>query len=170
MSGMWLKDQARRRRQWRGTRAHLKGRRPSPPTEWGVHNQLGSEASPLCFYYWLLCTTRKAPPSRRHAWLLRSVSGGLCASQMASPCSRTGLGCSITKASSVLIHVLLSPTCIQECVRRRTRPRRHPCHQTWGIFLGWFILTRWILFIPYLSQRCPCCFGFVLFLTVKVLF
>ena len=86
------KDQARRRRQ-RGTRAHLKGRRPSPPTEWGVPNQLGREASSLCFYYGPLCTTRKAAHSPRHAWLLRSVLGGLCASQMAAPSSpdRRGL-------------------------------------------------------------------------------
>ena len=99
---MWLKDPARRRRQ-RGTRAHLKGRRPSLPTEWGAHSQLGSEASSLCFDYWLLCTTRKAAPSPRHAWLLRSVLGGCVHPKWQPPPLQTGLGSSVTKASRILI-------------------------------------------------------------------
>lgn len=36
-----------------GPRTYLKARLPTLPTEWGVYNQLGSEASSLCFYYWL---------------------------------------------------------------------------------------------------------------------
>lgn len=124
MSGMWLKDPARRRRQ-RGTRAHLKGRRPSLPTEWGAHSQLGSEASSLCFDYWLLCTTRKEAPSPRHAWLLRSVPGGCVHPKWQPPPLQTGLGSSITKASRSWSPVLPSPTCNQVCVRKRKRLRNH---------------------------------------------
>lgn len=147
---MWLKDQARSGRQWRGTRAHLKGRRPSPPTEWGVHNQLGSEASSLCFYYWLLCTTRKAPPSSRHAWLLRSVPGGLCASQMVSPSSQADLGCSITEASNIQIPCPSEFHLHPRMCEKEDKTDCCPCCHTWGISVGQSSLTAWVLLIPYL--------------------
>ena len=102
----------------------MKGRRPSPPTEWGVPNQLGREASSLCFYYGPLCTTRKAAHSPRHAWLLRSVLGGLCASQMAAPSSpdRRGL-LNYQRIQHPDTSSFRGPTCIQVSVRKRTRLR-----------------------------------------------
>lgn len=91
-----------RRRRWRGTRAPLKGRRPPLPTEWGVHE--GWEGAwALCFYYWLLCTPRKAsPPQGMLGCYDLCLEAGVHPNG-GSPPSQTGSGCSITKACSILI-------------------------------------------------------------------
>lgn len=142
----------------------MKGRRPSPPTEWGMHNQLGSEASALCFYYRLLCTTRKAhPPPRGMLGCYDLFPGALVCLPNDSPLLPGGLG-SMTEAANIRSHVLLSPTCTQEYLwKRRTGQKSCPGPPTWGISVGLSSPTGWLLLIPYPSKRRPRCLGFALF-------
>lgn len=95
------------------------------PANWmGRAQPAGERGLFIVLLYGPLCTTRKAARSPRHAWLLWSVPGGLCASQMAAPSSpdRRGL-LNYQRIQHPDTPSFRGPTCIQVSVRKRTRLR-----------------------------------------------
>lgn len=118
-----------------GDRSPLEREAAIPASELGVHGQLEREAPSLCFYDRLLCTTRKAPPSSGHAWLLRSVPGGLCASQMPPPPptpDRPGLLYDKSLRHSHPVPFRVPPA--SQNGRERKRPRPRSCLSLWPHF------------------------------------